>query len=56
MEYLWAAFHEPFGSNLFQRVFDFGAPVPPPLEGLFLTAENGDFLTTESDVFYTTNE
>jgi len=56
MDYLWSAYHEPLGSNLFQKVHDFGGPVPPPITGIFLIAENGDYLTDENDEFYVTNE
>ncbi len=46
MDYLWSAYHEPFGSNLFQKVYDFGFPVPPPLDGRFRILPDGTFRTT----------
>lgn len=51
MDYLWAAYHEPFGSNLFQRVYDFGGPIPPPVETFDILLESGDRMLTEASDF-----
>lgn len=55
MDYLWPAYTEPLGSNLFQKVYDFSGPLPPPIDGRFRILPNGTyrsiFITLAEEVF-----
>lgn len=46
MDFLLDSYHEPLGTNLFQKAFDYGLPVPPPIDGRFRVLPDGTFRVT----------